>query len=556
MLRAKHTRTGAKQLRRLALGVLLPSACLALASAVPGTASAQIRTGGTERILYENDLATQRHAPRSGQPSTNTQRVPARTQARTVGSRGTYSSILEQESAQSVPATPTGPTTPPATPIPSRPAPAAGGAAPHSVPAEIYLSPSDEFYDEQYVDDGHYTGDSGCGCASCSGARFGHVAPGAFGRRDLCGDTCGPLLGDPCLGPLARLASRLSVRAELPLFWRQSQVIPALVTSAPAGTASNLAGRADQATTQFLLGPGKLEEDNSTGVRITVGTWIDDCEYRGVLARYTNAGKQTQDFLFSSNQLPILARPFTNISTGTATPDTQLVAYPGLRNGNIQAQIQSEVDAFDIVMRRQAYQDRFTRFDWLVGYQHNSIDETLLLRSVTNITGGNPALVGSSIEVTDLFATENSFNGAVLGFMSTRQFACWQFETMFRMGLGNLQRSVSASGTTSTRAANGTVSTDLQGLLARDTNNRPITDSTFVVSPEVGVNAAYKLTRNLDATIGYNFLLMPKVAQVGRQVDSTVNLNDPLTGALRPRLNLVEQNFQLHALNFGLQWRY
>ncbi len=44
--------------------------------------------------------------------------------------------------------------------------------------------------------------------------------------------------------------------------------------------------------------------------------------------RYMNAGDQEANFAFDSNSTPILARPITNITSGTATADTQLIAFP------------------------------------------------------------------------------------------------------------------------------------------------------------------------------------------------------------------------------------
>lgn len=425
--------------------------------------------------------------------------------------------------------------------------PEAVQAAPEPLPMDDNMAPFDEgYYDSAPVAMGH--GD-GCSCGNCGGGGqyFADLAPGC------CDNSCGVGM---CDGPLARLLGGMSIRAEVPLFWRRGIGVPALVTTSPTGTASNVAGQLGRSTTQVLLGNEVLGQDVQAGFRISLGTWLDQNQYRGLLVRYTNAGNLDTDVSFNSNTSPILARPFNNISSGTATPDTQLIAYPGDTTGNIRVRTESEVDGFDIVVRRLAYRDRFTRVDWLYGYQHNRVAESLRIDSNTTVTGNVPPLTGTSIAVTDLIQTTNNFSGGVLGLMSSRQFACWKFEAMARMGLGNMDRRVQLRGATTTTSAAGVATTDTQGLLARNTNNRPFQDDTFTVVPEFALNAGYYLTPNIDFLIGYNYLLLPKVAQPGRQIDSTVNLSDPLTGAMRPQLALDSKSYWLHSLNLGMQWRY
>jgi hypothetical protein len=211
----------------------------------------------------------------------------------------------------------------------------------------------------------------------------------------------------------------------------------------------------------------------------------------------------------------------------------------------------------ELTLKRMIYQDRFTRVDWLYGYQHVSIDENLSIASNTTITSSASGLQGNSIAVRDTFRTSNDFNGVVYGLMSSRQINCWKMETLFRLGLGNLRRKVNINGTTTT-TANGTSQSSSQGLLARNTNDQPFVDDTFVVVPEVGINFAYQIRPGFDFTVGYNYMLVPKVAQASQQINSNlaVNLSDPLVGSLDPSLNLNERKYWINSLGLGLQLRY
>ncbi|MCA9183101.1 MAG: BBP7 family outer membrane beta-barrel protein, partial [Planctomycetales bacterium] len=225
---------------------------------------------------------------------------------------------------------------------------------------------------------------------------------------------------------------RMSVRAEVPLYWRRAAGPPALVTTSDSNVPPALAGLLGQATTSTLLGDGPLNEDATAGFRLSLSTWLGSGQQLGLAIRYWNAGDLDDTFAFSSTNFPVLARPFLDTSAATPAQNTQLISYPGESVGNIRVSTTSSVDGLELSLRRLLYLDRFTRVDWLWGYQHVTIDEGLTIASSTTVTGTVPALTGSSIAVTDRFNTENDFNGMSYGILSTRSFACWKMETLFR----------------------------------------------------------------------------------------------------------------------------
>jgi Putative beta barrel porin-7 (BBP7) len=378
----------------------------------------------------------------------------------------------------------------------------------------------------------------GSGCGSCNSCEMG------------CDSGCMSPCDSECVSPLQSLLQRLSIRAEIPLYWRKAQSTPPLVTTAPVGTDSDLAGELGQSTTQ-LLRSGPYDNEVNAGFRITLSTWLDSCQQRGLMFRYWNAGTLEGNTTFTSDTHPILARPFFN-TTATPAQDTQLVAFPGDSTGAITIRTKSEVNGLDIVLRRLAYADRFTRFDWVYGYHQTSIGEALNISSQTTVNAN-----GQSISVADNFETKNKLHGFTAGFMSTRRFACYQLESMFRLTMGNLNQQLSINGE-STVVSGGTTNTTNQGLLARSTNSRAISRDTFVLSPEVGINLAYALNSNFDFAIGYNYLMVPKVLQASRQVDPGLraNLSDPLTGPQDPSVPFRLSRYWVGSLGLGMQVRY
>ncbi|MCA9190485.1 MAG: BBP7 family outer membrane beta-barrel protein [Planctomycetales bacterium] len=394
----------------------------------------------------------------------------------------------------------------------------------------------------------------GCGqigCLGCGGLISWLIAPRNMCCSAGCDSTysigCGVPLG---CGPLAALWYRTKIRAEVPLFWRRGAAPPALVSTAVGG-----------GTGQTLLGDRVLNEDSQAGFRITAGTYFGEGDCFHLLFRYWTAGDQDDNYRFDSSQFTSLSRPFNQTDTGTPVANTYDVVVPNLREGFINVATTSRVDGVDVILRRKLYQDRFSRLDWLWGYQHVGVDESLTITDQSTFTAASGVFVpGDSIATRDHFETSNNFHGVSYGLMNSRSIAAWKLETMFRLGLGNLRRITQAAGETTTTSGVSpfTSSTEQQGLLARDTNSRRFQDDTFVVVPNVGINLACCLRPGLDFTFGYEYMLLPKVAQASQQIDDSlrVNLSDPFSGSLDPAFSFDERRYWIHSLGLGLQLRY
>lgn len=516
----------------------------------PGITSAQLRTGREVRPLYHDRLASEVSEP-AATNSTSSPKATAKSAAKNRSTGSTpgkaqtvqrnpvmQASYLESDSQPSILEEPAS--------MPSKPVGSGMVTHEHSpAPQGSYFGPSAAGCD----------GGCGGGCDACDS--FADLAPTCAGTCGVGTMICGPQWG---CGPIGLFLSRMSVRAEVPLYWRRAAGLPPLVTTSNPGTAQDLAGELGQATTRVLLGNGPLEDNAEAGFRLTLGTWLRADRHYGLLFRYWNAGEEEHNLNFSSTDNEILARPFLNTTANAAgVQDTQLIAFTNQSTGNISVTATSQLDGVNVFLRRLVYMDRFSRFDWLHGYQYIGLDEGLGIRSNTLVTGNaNPALVGASIAVTDQFDTQNDFHGAVNGFMYARDFGRLRFESTFRMGLGNLRRQVNIRGSTTTTSSAGASNTQDQGLLARNTNAQPFVDDTFVVVPEVGLNFGYRLRSNLDFNLGYNYMLIPKVAQASRQIDKQLaaNLSDPLAGSLDPQLDFEERKYWIQSLGFGLQWNY
>jgi hypothetical protein len=230
-----------------------------------------------------------------------------------------------------------------------------------------------------------------------------------------------------------------------------------------------------------------------------------------------------------------------------------LPTFPNSIQGTLNATISSELYGGDILFRHIVARDGLGRLEFLAGYQTARLAEDLRIasRSVNGPT---------AIELEDHFQTISRFNGMALGLSGAIQDRRWSLSGMTKLGLGNMETFVGIDGSQRTTVTGppDTVSATKTGLLARATNIGSYTNDTFVISPEVNVSLGYRITRRLDATLGYTYLGLPKVARVADQLDPSLASNPsvPLVGPARPSFALLESNFSLHSLSYGLQFRF
>ena len=358
--------------------------------------------------------------------------------------------------------------------------------------------------------------------------------------HSTCGDPacseCGP--GYPTLNirigfpPLLR-CDRLTARIEAATFWPSAQAIPSLVRSAepPAGT--------------DLFG-GTVGMDQSVqGIRGEFGWKFGIGGCNSLQFRFFDAGAQSLTFDSLVNTTTPIVRPFVDGSGTTLEQDSVSVREPGISTGDLLAHAYSDVQGGDILLKGLWLKNCDSTTEWLLGYQNARLTDSIDVHSTTIPTGSTTLL-----ELRDQFRTVNQFNGATLGLSRTLYSPRWSLGSMFKLGMGDLQRDVTISGFQ--KVGNAPATTN--GLLARSPANGVYSTNTFVFSPEVNVTLGYRLTRNIEATLGYNYLGLPKVARAGQQIDTVSDLDS--ANPTRPRFILQESNFSLHSLNYGLQYRY
>jgi|GEM_PF-1041849 len=387
---------------------------------------------------------------------------------------------------------------------------------------------------EMISGDGMIEGGTEASSSGCSGC-------GGYLGQCGCGEV--PTLNIQLAFPYGFLLNRFSARLEGATFWPSDSTIPGLVRTGAVGTA----GSTD------LFGGAVPMDETAQGPRGEFGWLFRNDLCSSMQLRFFDSGAQSLTFDSTQSTATSIVRPY--LDPTTSTQQSISILEPGVSSGSVLAHATSDVYGGDLLLKSIIRNNYMGRTEFLAGAQAARLSDSI---SVSSTTSAIPS--GNLLLLNDTFITNNRFYGGTLGVSSITYGRSWSLSGMFKLGLGNMERNVTINGT-QTITVPGTppsVTSSSNGLQARSTNNGFYSNDTFVVSPELNVTLGYRLTRNLEATVGYSFLELPKVVRAANQFDPQLasNLSNPLVGAARPSFSLTESNFTLHSVNYGLQYRY
>jgi len=360
----------------------------------------------------------------------------------------------------------------------------------------------------------------------------------------------------PCDRPLH---NRLWVRGEYLLWWTQGSHLPPLATTSPVGTEPNVSGVLGQPGTSILFGGGMVNTDVNSGWRVALGYWLDDCQDTGFEASYLGFGQESARFFASSSETPILARPYYDTDPRYQGQSAMLAAHPDLMEGSLSCRVTSQLQAVDVLLRRNLYQRDCNRMDFFLGWRFARLDEGLRVDQFSRWTHQQgPIEVGTTKSLYYLFDAQNQFNGADLGVAYRERMGRWSFEALMKLGLGCTHSRVNIDGRTTTTAPGQKAESIPGDLLAQETNIDSYSANHFAVVPELGVTLGYDLTCQLRATFGYTFLYWSQVARPANQLDTNASQLPPETptGSREPAFTFNMSDYWAQGMNFGLEYRF
>jgi hypothetical protein len=344
------------------------------------------------------------------------------------------------------------------------------------------------------------------------------------------------------------------------LLWAiKDSPLPPLVTTSPAGTPRAQAGVIGAPGTAVLFGGNELDNEERSGARIDLGFWFNKNQCLGIEAGYFFLGQRSIDFTAASPGLPILARPFFDVTTGAE--NSELIAYPGVLAGGVAVRASSRLWGTELDLRGNWLRGCW-RVDWLAGFRYLQLDESLAISENLMIPSGPQA--GTGIFVNDSFGTHNSFAGGQLGLETELRQGRWSLTLLGKVAVGNMHETVNIVGNTAFAVPGLPVNVQPGGLLAQPTNIGHYERNRFAVAPEAGVKIGYQISKHWRAFVGYTFLYASDVVRPGNQIDRGINVTQlpsvlgpgTLVGAARPAFTFHSTDFWAQGADIGLEFRW
>jgi hypothetical protein len=386
----------------------------------------------------------------------------------------------------------------------------------------------------------------------------------------------GPMPDSDQRGPLGA-DERLWASVEFLEWWTKGMNSPALITGSPTGTPLTAAGILGGTGTTVLAGKDKFNSDNAPGFRLRTGFWVDSASTFGFEGSYFFLGRRSDDHtVFATSLAPIIARPFFDAAplallTGSPTPSSLALTYPGLVSGIATTSATNEFYGADVNFRKNCDCSDNHRIDFLAGYRYARLKDTLLITdNVTAIPLGGATIpfgtqtitlpFGTGIFHSDRFETRNDFNGGQVGFAGEWRRGRWFLGGRTLVAIGNVHKEAVITGSTLSAIPGVGAGQTNAGVLVQPTNYGSYRSNDFAVLPEGSVTVGVHVTDSFRIFAGYTFMYWSNVWRAGDQIDLTINTTQvgagPLIGAPRPQFPSKDTDFWAQGVSAGLELRY
>jgi hypothetical protein len=339
------------------------------------------------------------------------------------------------------------------------------------------------------------------------------------------------------------------------LWWTKNQPVPIpLLTTGPAAQGA-AAGNLGVPGTVSLNQP--LHYGATGGVRFFAGGWFDAAHTFGMDGSAFFLGRQTAGFgVFDRTNTGafVINEPVTGV------PFSTQVSAPGFDTGGATVTARSRFMGGDVNFLYNLYRWDGWTINLLGGYRYLELDESLSIAanslmfvSTTYTDSAGNVLVtapaGSTIMVTDRFATRNYFNGGQLGASVQYALNRWFFTGTLKVAMGVTHEMVTIDGNTTVYPVGGNPVPLIGGNFATLQIGR-YAQNRFAVAPDLQLNVGYQVTPLIRATVGYQFMYLSSVLRPGNQIDNTYD------GVVHPTVPLTSSGFWAQGLNFGVQVSY
>jgi hypothetical protein len=352
--------------------------------------------------------------------------------------------------------------------------------------------------------------------------------------------------------------------ADYLLWWVRGAHLPPLVTSNPPGTAIQNAGVLGESGTQVLYGDELTASGPWSGIRLRGGVGLDDFRQWWLIVDGFYLPMYSDTFELTSQDQAILARPFYDQALNDQ--NAELVSFPGVIDGRIAVDVWSELWGAGVALRKNVYCcpgascNSGYRLDFLVGYRYLELSEGVeIYEDLTAIDPQGPLLLGTRLELQDVFTSESRFQGVELGLAAEAAGTQYFISGECRVALGQSQHRLEIDGSTLVSVPGQSVIGFPGGLLAPG-EHWEFTDQEFAVVPQAEVRVGRRFSDRIRLSVGYSLLYWSQVVRAGENISTTINSNQlPLYGGTPMAANamsLQSSSFWAQGLSFRFEWQY
>ncbi len=279
----------------------------------------------------------------------------------------------------------------------------------------------------------------------------------------------------------------------------------------------------------------------------------------GIEASYLQLNPQSNVRQFNDGTFPIIARPFFNSEGGTE--DAETINFPGQQSGTLTSSVSTELQAAEVLVRKNLTRRGCVTIDLTAGYRYQQLNDHLGIDDTLSFSGSQAALpAGSTLTQSDVFDTQNVFQGGEVGLTTFVQLENFSINTSLKAAVGETFSQVSILGATTTNIPGTGISNQVGGFLALPSNMGVFDSQRLSIVPELALTLGWDFTPQLRGTVGYDLLYWPGVARPGDQID--LNL-DPrqfppptVSTATRPQFVLHTSDYWAQGFNLGLDLRF
>lgn len=370
----------------------------------------------------------------------------------------------------------------------------------------------------------------------------------------------------------AAVAGAGSLRAEGPtqgvdpVVWASLEYVN-LWTSAPplafplvtTGDAAGV-GHLGAPGTRVLLADKQLSMGSFPAGRFTLGAWFDFDENYGAEFTTLFTGVRAAHFTAASDAAgnPLLAIPFSDVTSGTPQESSYVVSQPGVRHGSISiddANSFFSTDVDGLVELSDYMPGDFFRTTLVAGLRVMNFKERFQLDSLTTDVSG------FSLGRNDIIMDQDYFTGGDFGLRCSRRFKRLSVELTGKAAIGEtwtVQYVTSQNGLPFFPARMNFSARE--GFFTQPTNiSYTNSHHAFSVVPAARLRLGYDLTDNIRLTCSYEAFLWTNLMRPGDQLDRQINLSQtygPLVGLARPGLPNRHTDFWAQGFSVGVQFNY